>query len=104
MSPGINPRDVSDLALLTIGSQFQGGNNVAKGRQAIEALLLSVREIVKSNITGEEKNRITVQNSAGRVVTLSFGADPDLRIQEELEPGKIHNKVAVEVKGGDRPE
>jgi hypothetical protein len=100
MSPDINPRDVSDLTLLTIGSQFQGGNNVAKGRQAIEALLLSVREIVKSNITGEEKNRITVHNSSGRVVTLTFGADPDLRIQEELEPGKIHNKVAVEVKGG----
>jgi hypothetical protein len=61
---------------------------------------LSVREIVKSNMTGEEKNRITVHNSSGRIVSLTFGADPDLRIQQDLGPGKIHNKVAVEVKGG----
>ncbi|MGZ6253369.1 MAG: XcyI family restriction endonuclease [Candidatus Binataceae bacterium] len=29
-----------------------------------------------------------------------FGSDPDLKIQEELEPGQVHNKVAIEIKGG----
>ena len=100
MSPTITRRDVAELPLLTIGSQFQGGNNVAIGRQAIEALYLSVREIVKAGIEREQKNKIIVKNSSGRRVMLVFGADPDLRIQEELGAGQVHNKVAVEIKGG----
>jgi len=41
-----------------------------------------------------------IKNSSSRLVTLSFGADPDLRIQEETAPGFVQNKVAVEIKGG----
>jgi XcyI restriction endonuclease len=100
MSPAISQRDVSELTLLTIGSQFQGGNNVVIGRQAIEALYLSVREVVKACIALAQKDKIVVTNSASRRVTLSFGADPDLRIQEELAAGHVHNKVAIEIKGG----
>jgi hypothetical protein len=48
MSSTISQRDVRELTLLTIGSQFQGGNNVVIGRQAIEALYLSVREVVEA--------------------------------------------------------
>jgi len=100
MSPTISQRDVRELTLLTIGSQFQGGNNVVIGRHAIEALYLSVREVVKAWIALAQKDKIVVTNSASRRVTLSFGADPDLRIQEELAAGHVHNKVAVEIKGG----
>jgi len=50
MSPAITPRDITELPLLTIGSQFQGGNNVVIGRQAIEALYLSAFEVVKANV------------------------------------------------------
>lgn len=99
MSPGISRRDVAELPLLTIGSQFQGGNNVVIGRQAMEALYLSVREIVKAALELEQKDKLVVKNSSGRKVTLLFGADPDVCIQEEL-PGQVHNKVAIEVKGG----
>jgi hypothetical protein len=100
MSPAITQRDIAELPLLIIGSQFQGGNNVAIGRKAAEAFFISVREIVRSGIDHEKKDRIVVKNASGRIVTLVFGADPDLRIQEVLEPGQVHNKVAIEIKGG----
>ena len=100
MSPTITSRDVTELPLLTIGSQFQGGNNVVIGRQAIEALYLSVLEVVRTRIEHAQKDKIIVTNSSSRLVTLSFGADPDLRIQEESAPGHVQNKVAVEIKGG----
>ncbi len=86
MSPAITQRDVTELPLLTIGSQFQGGNNVAIGRRAVEAVYLSVREVVKAGIEREQRNTIVVRNSSGRIVTLVFGSDPDIRIQEELGP------------------
>ncbi len=58
------------------------------------------REVVRASIEHAQKNRIVVTNSSSRRITLSFGSDPDLRIQEELGAGHVHNKVAVEIKGG----
>jgi hypothetical protein len=100
MSPSITRRDVTDLPLLTIGAQFQGGNNVRIGAEAVEAVYLSVREVVKAGIYRERKDALFVKNSSGRTVTLAFGADPDVRIQEEISPEEVHNKVAIEIKGG----
>ena len=100
VSPTITQRDVSELPLLTIGSQFQGGHNVTIGKEAVEAVHLSVREIVKGAMVQEQKNKIIVKNSSGRAVTLLFRSDPDIGIHEELGAGQIHNKVAIEIKGG----
>ncbi len=100
ISPSITIRDVKELPLLTIGSQFQGANNVNIGKRAVEAMQLSVREIVKSYVVREEASKIVVKNASGRLVSIVFGADPDVRIEEEVGDGQIHPKVAIEVKGG----
>ena len=99
MSPAITGRDVAELPLLTLGSQFQGSKNVAIGKQAIENVFLSIREIVKCHISKEDKRRLILVNSAGRTVTIALAADPDVRIQEEI-GDKLQNKVAIEIKGG----
>ncbi|MGH7828273.1 MAG: XcyI family restriction endonuclease [Candidatus Binatia bacterium] len=99
MSPTMTQRDVAELPLLTLGAQFQGSNNNTIGRQAVVDAFLSIREIVKGHITQEQQGRITVKNSAGRIVVIALAADPDVRIQEEFS-GKLQNKVAIEIKGG----
>ncbi len=99
MSPAITPRDVAELPLLTIGSQFQGSNNNTIGRRAILDVFLSMREIVKDYVTEEDDRRLTLRNSAGRTVIIALASDPDVRIQEEV-GGRLQNKVAIEIKGG----
>ncbi len=99
MAPQVTTRDVAELPLLTLGSQFQGGNNNTIGKQATVDVFLSVAEIVKSYITTKETRKIVLKNASGRVVVLALSSDPDIRIQEEFE-GKLRNKVAIEIKGG----
>lgn len=69
MSPRITPRDVLELPLLTIGSQFQRGNNNTIGKRATESVFLSIKVIVKKHVIEEEAGRLTIRNSAGRRVT-----------------------------------
>ena len=44
--------------------------------------------------------RICVRNASGRVVLVSFGADPDICIQEQF-GSDLRNRVAIEIKGGE---
>jgi len=99
MSPTITFRDVTELPLLTIGSQFQGGNNVLIGKRAIVDVFLSIRAVLREHITADKEKTLTVTNSAGRKVFIVIGSDPDVRIEEEI-GGKIQKRVAIEIKGG----
>jgi hypothetical protein len=99
MSPAISGRDVTGLPLLTLGSQFQGANNNAIGRQATIDVFLAVSELVKDCITSQDGRQITIRNAAGRRVVIALASDPDIRIQEEF-GGQLRNKVAIEIKGG----
>lgn len=99
ISPRIATRDLEELPLLTLGSMIQGANNVKIGEEAKQNVFVVIREIVRLHIQSQTANTITVQNAAGRVVTLSFGADPDIRIQERF-GDELRNRVAVEIKGG----
>lgn len=100
MSPQLTPRDVSELPLLTLGSQFQGGNNNTIGKQATLDVFVSVSELVKEHIQSEDARTITITNASGRKLVIALASDPDIRIQEEFEPGQLRNKVAIEIKGG----
>lgn len=100
MSPQLTTRDVSELPLLTLGSQFQGGNNNTIGKQATLDVFVSVSELVKEHIQSENARTITITNASGRKVVIALASDPDIRIQEEFEPGQLRNKVAIEIKGG----
>ena len=48
ISPRITPRDISELPLITIGSQFQGANNNLIGKAAVEKVFLCLSELVGS--------------------------------------------------------
>lgn len=100
MSPHFSPRDVSELPLLTLGQKFQGGNNNTIGKLATLNVFVAVSELLKGHILSEDKQKITIRNAARRKVIIALASDPDIRIQEEFEPGQLRNKVAIEIKGG----
>jgi len=99
VSPQFSPRDVTELPLLTLGSQFQGGNNNTIGKRATLDVFLAVAELVKAHIVTQEERTIVIRNASGRKVLIALAADPDIRIQEEFK-GALRNKVAIEIKGG----
>jgi hypothetical protein len=100
MAPTISKRDVMELPLLALGSQFQGGNNNAIGKRATVEVFLAVSELVKDHITSHDERQITIKNASGRRVVIALATDPDIRIQEEFGVGQLRNKVAIEIKGG----
>jgi hypothetical protein len=100
ISPKITARDISELPLLTLGAQFYGSNNNAIGKQATTDVFLSVAEIVKKFIVTQDTKKITIKNASKRKVVIAQATDPDIRIQEEFEAGKLRSKVAIEIKGG----
>lgn len=99
ISPKLTARDISELPLLTIGSQFQGGNNNIIGKQATQAILLIIAELVKKNLSSQERRKIKIRNKKGNVVSIIFSGDPDVCITEKTSEGEI-KKVALEIKGG----
>jgi len=99
ISPRVTARDISELPLLTLGSFFQGANNVKIGKQATLGVFLLLFELVESQVSAHTEKKITIKNAAGRTVTLSLGSDPDVSIEEDVS-GKVRRKVALEIKGG----
>jgi hypothetical protein len=99
LSPTVTARDVQELPLLTLGSYFQGANNVLIGKQATADVFLSIKHIVEPNILAHQAKKIVVRNAAGRSVILSLGSDPDISVEEEIS-GNLRKKVAIEIKGG----
>lgn len=92
---------LDDLTLLTLGPQLRGSSNVAKGTGAIEQVWEIIKAIVTQSITQESERVMELQNAAGRKVRITFAADPDVTIQEEMSTGEWRNVLAIEVKGGE---
>jgi len=99
MTPAFTSQDAVELPLLTLGSQFQGGNNNTIGKQATLDVFLAVSELVQDHIVHAEARKIEIKNAAGRKVVIALAADPDIRVQEEFD-GSLRNIVAIEIKGG----
>jgi hypothetical protein len=99
ISPTMTQRDVDELPLLVIGSQFQGSRNNEIGKGATVGVFLAIKEIVGDHIERETAQTIFMCNSAGRKVRITQAADPDVRIEEEFE-GEYRPKTAIEIKGG----
>jgi hypothetical protein len=99
MSPRVTPRDVSEMPLLTIGSQFQGSNNNTIGKRAAQRVFSAISEIVKPFTTKREQRKLTLRNAAKRTVLITLMSDPDVCVQEHFGQ-ELHNKVALEIKGG----
>lgn len=99
LSPTITMRDVHELPLITLGSQFQGGNNNTIGQRATNGVFLAITELVEPYIEKRTERRITIKNAAGRKVVFTLASDPDVGIEEEF-GGVLRRKVAIEIKGG----
>jgi len=99
LSPTVTARDIQELPLLTLGSFFQGANNVLIGKQATRDVFLSIKEIVKRSLVEHQPQKMIVVNASGRHVILKLGSDPDIRVEEDFS-GTLRRKVAIEIKGG----
>lgn len=99
ISPPVTSRDVSELPLLTLGSQFQGANNNAIGQHATLEVFLAIAEVVESHVVARTETRLEIENASGRTVLISLAADPDVRIDETF-GDDTHRQVAIEIKGG----
>jgi hypothetical protein len=99
ISPAVTPRDVAELRLLTLGSQFQGANNVKIGQQATSDVFLAIVELLDDYIVEQSDNSLVVKNASGRRVYVALASDPDIQISEEFR-GEKRKKVAIEIKGG----
>ena len=88
------------LSLLTLGSQFRGSANVARGNAAIRVVFALIEELTLNAITAKTATRIEIKNAARRRVRVEFAADPDIAISEEISQGDFANKIAIEIKGG----
>jgi hypothetical protein len=100
ISPAMTPRDVDELPILTLGSQFQGANNNTIGKQATGDVFEAIRDVVAPYVTSETETSLELRNAAGRLVVISLAADPDVRVEEtfgETEPRRL---LAIEIKGG----
>lgn len=91
---------LDDLALLTVGPQLRGGYNVRAGTAGILRVFGAISTIVAHATASTDPQLIELKNAAQRRIFIRFGADPDIRIQEEMAPGVFRNIVAIEVKAG----
>jgi hypothetical protein len=97
--PKITDRDLRELPLLTFGAQLQGSNNTEIGKAAMKEVFVAIADVVSRYVKERTETRLTIKNASGREVLISLAHDPDVSIQE-VEKSSVHNKVAIEVKGG----
>jgi len=97
--PAITERDLRELPLLTFGAQLQGSNNTQIGKRAMQELFVAIAETTRRYIAKKEPAKLTLKNASGRTVYITLSHDPDVSVQEVM-GNDLHNKVAIEVKGG----
>jgi len=89
-----------DLSLLTLGPQLRGSLNTRIGRVANRAVFEIIQQIVSHAVLSTTESRLELRNASGRKVIITFSADPDISIFEEISTRTLKNVVAIEIKGG----
>jgi len=103
ISPSITQSDIDQLPLMTLGSQVQGGNNNAIGRQATQDVFTSILSLIpEESILSKTATMVEFQNRAGRTMRVALASDPDVQVTEQnANPPPQHlYKLAIEIKGG----
>lgn len=103
---GIGPHRITlglldDLTILTAGAQLRGGANVRRGARGIVRVFEAIHDVVRHAVVESDASRMVLTNAAGRRVTISFAADPDIIIREHISETTILDKIAIEVKAGE---
>jgi hypothetical protein len=92
-------RDLSDLALLTLGPTLQGGRNNVTGKGAAEAVFISIQSAVQPWITFSSLRVVRFSTPSGLPFELVAASDPDIRLGAGT--GNAGTPlVAIEIKGG----
>jgi hypothetical protein len=81
VSPQITARDVAELPLITLGSFFQGQNNVQIGKQATKDVFIAIADIVQRFVVERDEQKLIVKNASGRTVRLVL-ASPKFRLMK----------------------
>jgi hypothetical protein len=99
MTPAITARDVVELPLLTLGSQFQGGRNNVIGQLATQNVFLAIAKLVEPYIVARTATTIEIVTPSSRRFRIALASDPDLGI-DELSPNREAKRLSIEIKGG----
>jgi hypothetical protein len=99
MNPRITPRDVAELPLLTLGSQFQGGNNNTIGKAATKGVFLAIADAIKDWIVDQSPTELNVRTPDMKDFVIALANDPDVRFQRKS-GGELVNLLSIEIKGG----
>jgi XcyI restriction endonuclease. len=99
VSPTITDQDVRELPLLTLGSQFQGGNNNTIGKAITDGVFKAIAAALDGYVIEQTAKTLEVQNDAGEVFVVTLASDPDVTIQKRTDKD-TENLVAIEIKGG----
>lgn len=94
-------RDLSDLALLTLGPTLQGGRNNAIGSRASRAVFEALRSLVAGCIVFDSERLVRFETPGGQKFALIEGSDPDVRRDLTSTSGKEVPIIAIEIKGGE---
>ena len=98
--PEVSLQRIRDLQLLTLGPQLRGSRLNELGAAATRLVFNRIRHAIPDEaVLSQTESEITLENAAGRRVTVRFGSDPDIAITEEL-GSTIRQTLSVEIKGG----
>ena len=92
-------RDLSDLALLTLGPTLQGGRNNVIGQAAAEQVFAAIQSLIEPWITFRSKRVIRFSILPDQPFELVAASDPDVRVSTGTGKTGIP-VVAIEIKGG----
>jgi hypothetical protein len=92
-------RDLSDLALLTLGPTLQGARNTVIGEEAALQAFQALRTVIPGVVLLEGEGVVRFQADSGRTYEVIAAADPDISVREGL-GDNTSPLIAIEVKGG----
>lgn len=99
ISPALSARDIPELLLLTLGSNFYGSANNKIGQVAIKGVLAAIAAALDGYVAVSGAKALSVTGNDGRTFSVSLANDPDVAIRETT-GGYARHIVAIEVKGG----
>lgn len=92
-------RDLSDLALLTLGPTLQGGRNNIIGSRAAAEVFQALRHLLSPWLTLDQPRLLHVALSTGAIFEAIVASDPDIRINIGM-GARAAPLLAIEIKGG----
>jgi hypothetical protein len=82
IAPTLTSRDIHELQLLTLGSNFYGSANNVIGQTATTGVLDAIAEALTEYVTARTARTLTINMPDGRTYRVALASDPDVALQE----------------------